>query len=221
MLNAPLDPCLDEVLSPQKLPSKGDVPSCVLVGKKLDDFALKDVNGQTWKYRRYQTAVWCCFNFWYSTCSPCKHAIPHLNELQKKYSPSKLEVIGIACESGTVAEQVHNVISVRGRYGMSYRTLLSGGGPDHCPVVNQFGIAHYPTLVLLDETVRIVCAATSEGWTITLGKRWKSSSTKYSLPDRLDPHSMTLPVVSDGEAERLWRGRGNRERESISPQRRP
>ncbi|HWG46583.1 MAG TPA: redoxin domain-containing protein [Gemmataceae bacterium] len=139
------------------------VPSCVLIGNKLDNFALKDLNGQTWEYKRNHTGRLTLIDFWYTSCTACLHAIPHLNELQRNYGQYKLEVIGIACETGTVAEQVRNVMSMRGRYQMNYRTLLSGGGPRNCPVINQFGVERYPTLFLLDETGTIIWHSDERG----------------------------------------------------------
>jgi thiol-disulfide isomerase/thioredoxin len=132
------------------------VPSCVLVGSKLENFALNDLNGQPWEYRRDREGRLVLLDFWYSTCPACKQAIPHLNALQSRYSAYGLQVIGIACETGTLPEQVENVRRVRGRYVINYLTLLSGGGPDHCPVIKQFGVHHYPTLVLLDESGTIL-----------------------------------------------------------------
>jgi thiol-disulfide isomerase/thioredoxin len=132
------------------------VPSCVLVGNKLENFALNDLNGGTWEYRRDRQGRLVLLDFWYSTCPACKNAIPQLNALQRRYGAYGLEVIGIAVETGAVADQVARVLSVRGRYYVNYMTLLSGGGPDHCPVVKQFGVHSYPTLVLLDESGTII-----------------------------------------------------------------
>ena len=44
--------------------------------------------------------------------------------------------------------------SVRGRYGIGYPTLLSGGS--NCPVQAQFDVHAFPTLILLDENGDIV-----------------------------------------------------------------
>jgi thiol-disulfide isomerase/thioredoxin len=132
------------------------VPSCVLVGNKLENFALKDLRGETWEYRRDRQGRLVLLDFWYSTCPPCKDAIPRLVGLQRDYSAYGLQVIGIACETGPVSRQVANVMSVRGRYYINYLTLLSGGGPENCPVIKQFGVERYPSLVLLDETGTII-----------------------------------------------------------------
>jgi thiol-disulfide isomerase/thioredoxin len=139
------------------------VPSCVLIGNKLENFALDDVNGGTWEYRRDRRGRLVLLDFWYSTCHHCLLAIPHLIDLQKKYGPYGLEVIGIACETGTVPEQVSRVRGVRGRYHINYPTLLSGGDIDHSPVMNQFDVKYFPKLVLLDESGKIIWESSREG----------------------------------------------------------
>lgn len=139
------------------------VPSCGLYGNKLDNFALYDLNGKVWEYKRDHRGRLTLLDFWYHNCGPCLQAIHHLVELQKDYGPYGLEVIGIACETGTVQEQRANVQAVRGRYGMSYLTLLSGGGPGHCPVMDQFQVEYFPLLVLIDADGTIVWRSTRQG----------------------------------------------------------
>lgn len=132
------------------------VPYCVLVGRKLDTFALYDLNGQPWEFRRNHTGRLILIDFWYSTCRPCLQAIPHLVELQRQYGSYGLEVVGVAYEEGKVADQVQKVRSVRGRYTIPYTTLLGGGGPGPCPVKAQFDVHVFPTMILLDESGQIV-----------------------------------------------------------------
>jgi thiol-disulfide isomerase/thioredoxin len=129
---------------------------CVRVGQKLDNFALYNLNGQPWEFRRDRGGRLVLLDFWYSTCGPCLQAIPQLVDLQRKYGSYGLEVIGIAYEKGPTPTQVQKVRQVRGRYGINYTTLLGGGGPDPCPVRTQLEVARFPTLVLLDETGQIV-----------------------------------------------------------------
>jgi thiol-disulfide isomerase/thioredoxin len=133
------------------------VPSCVLEGNRLENFALKDLNGDPWEFRRNRHGRLVLLDFWYSTCGPCLNAIPHLSKLQRTYGPYGLEVVGIAYESGPWAEQVNNVRAIRGRYGINYVTLLGGG--EACPVRKQFGLYNFPTTVLVDERGRILWRA--------------------------------------------------------------
>lgn len=145
------------------------VPYCVLIGRKLDNFALNDVNGQPWEYKRDRSGRLVLLDFWYSSCGPCLQAIPHLGELQRQYGSFGLEVVGVACERGKPADQAQKVRSIRARYNIPYRTLMSGGGTSPCPVVTQFEIHAFPTLILLDESGQIVWR--SEG--LDARQRWE------------------------------------------------
>jgi thiol-disulfide isomerase/thioredoxin len=132
------------------------VPFCVLQGRRLDNFALYDLDGQPWELRRNRTGRVVLIDFWYSTCGPCLQAIPKLVELQRKYGSFGLQVVGVAYEKGSFAEQALKVRGVRGRLNVNYTTLLGGGGNGPCPVRTQFGVERFPTLVLLDASGQIV-----------------------------------------------------------------
>jgi thiol-disulfide isomerase/thioredoxin len=141
--------------SPGVVPaSQVPVPSCVLVGKKLDNFALFDLDGQPWEYKRERRGRLTLVHFWHSSCVPCLYTVPVLVKWQKDYGASGLEVIGIAYEKGERDKQAANVRAIRGRYSINYTTLL--GASEHCPVERDFKVANHPTLVLIDESGEIV-----------------------------------------------------------------
>jgi thiol-disulfide isomerase/thioredoxin len=125
------------------------VPSCVVAGNKVENFALYDINGQPWEFRRHRVGKLVLLDFWFSTCPACLQSMSHLVDLQRRYSQYGLEVVGIADERGTPEEQVLKVRRVRARYGISYTTLLSGG--PHCPVKWQLRVQQFPTVVLLSD----------------------------------------------------------------------
>ncbi len=128
------------------------VPSCVLTGQKLHNFALYGLDGQPWELARQRRGRLLLLDFWGPWCFPCLDAIPHLNILQGNYGPQGLEVIGIAYVEGSLQEQVQKIEHVSRMPGkqITYRVLL-GGERDSCPVLKQFDIRCWPTLVLLDE----------------------------------------------------------------------
>lgn len=129
-------------------------PSCVLVGNKLEQMALLDLEGKTWEFSKNRRGKVVLFDFWYSNCNPCLKSIPHLKELQRLYGPYGLEVIGLAYESGTRPEQVSKVRMVQNRLAVNYNSLLGGG--DSCPVRNQFDVHSFPSLVLVDDKGNIL-----------------------------------------------------------------
>jgi thiol-disulfide isomerase/thioredoxin len=89
----------------------------VRVGSRLDNFALYGLDGKPWELRKQRKGRVVLIDFWYSTCRPCLEALPHLVELDRKYGSFGLEVVGIAYEKGTAAEQAMRVRQVRARYG--------------------------------------------------------------------------------------------------------
>ena len=127
------------------------VPSCQLIGRKLENFALVDLDGNAWEFRKHKTGRLTLIDFWFSTCGPCLTAIPHLVTLQRTYKSYGLEVLGIAYEKGSIPERAAKVKSVRGRYGINYTSLLGQIGSEECPVRSQFQVTSFPTLVLVDE----------------------------------------------------------------------
>jgi thiol-disulfide isomerase/thioredoxin len=132
------------------------VPSCVLNGKQLDNFALRDLSGQPWEYRTQHRGRLVLLDFWGSWCVPCRAAISHLRILQHNYGHYGLEVVGIAYENDApFQEQVRKVQSVRDTWGINYQ-LLMGSSMLYCPVKTQFEVRSFPTLVLLDQNSRII-----------------------------------------------------------------
>jgi thiol-disulfide isomerase/thioredoxin len=130
------------------------VPSCVLTGKQLDNFALFDLSGQPWEYRSHRGRL-VLLDFWGTWCVYCLQSMPRLRILQDTYGRDGLEVIGIAYEDGNPQEQARKVASVRDRLQINYRLLL-GSDMTTCPVKTQFRVTRFPTLILLDENNRII-----------------------------------------------------------------
>jgi thiol-disulfide isomerase/thioredoxin len=131
------------------------IPSCVLTGNTLYNFALYDLNGQPWEFRQHKGRL-VLLDFWGTWCPHCLVSIKDLNYLQDRYGRYGLEVIGIDYEGDVPPQdQIVKVRGARQRYGINYRVLL-GGNQDSCPVRTQFGVRNFPSAFLIDESNRVV-----------------------------------------------------------------
>jgi thiol-disulfide isomerase/thioredoxin len=129
-------------------PGRTPIPSCALIGDKLENFALLDIGLTPWEYKTRKPKLM-LLDFWSTTCVPCREAAYTLSALQNKYGPVGLEVIGIAYEEGTPADQAKRVTLAAQNLHTNYQLLLGGGKT--CPVRRAFQVQRYPTLVLIDE----------------------------------------------------------------------
>jgi len=151
------DPPRPPVLPPTDRLDTGPtrVPSCVLVGNRLENLALKDSKGQPWEYRKHASGKLVLLDFWGTYCPPCRETMPHLNRLQTQFGSRGLEVIGIALESGQDerkdAEMVNKACA---SLKVSYRQLM--GRSAGFDVARQFKIDTMPTLLLVSETGDII-----------------------------------------------------------------
>jgi thiol-disulfide isomerase/thioredoxin len=155
VLNMTVPSSLPQEPTPSSIPQRPmGAPFCVLTGRQLDNFALLDLSGQPWEYRSHRGRL-VLLDFWGTWCVYCLQSMPRLRILQDSYGRDGLEVIGIAYEDGTPAEQARKVASVRDRLQINYRLLL-GSDMTTCPVKTQFRVTRFPTLILLDESNRII-----------------------------------------------------------------
>jgi len=83
------------------------------------NFALKDLNGNTIQLSdlRGKAVV---LNFWATWCPPCKAEIPSFIELQKKYGPQGLQIVGISMDDGGKGV----VVPFARDMGINYKVLL-------------------------------------------------------------------------------------------------
>lgn len=81
-------------------------------------------------------------DFWAVWCAPCVSAVPKLNHLQEELSSLNFEVIGMAVNSGPLAD----VRSFASQHGMEYRVLV---GDDEMPY--RYDVIGYPTYLLIDQ----------------------------------------------------------------------
>jgi peroxiredoxin len=82
-------------------PTLGDVNK--LQGQPAPDFSLTEVDGKTVKLSDFHGKA-VLLNFWATWCEPCKIEMPWFVDLQKKYGPQGLQVIGVAMDDASPKE---------------------------------------------------------------------------------------------------------------------
>ncbi|MES0362755.1 MAG: TlpA disulfide reductase family protein [Desulfobacteria bacterium] len=110
------------------------------------DFALKDLNGRTYRLTDLKGRV-VLLNFFATWCGPCRQEIPDFVQLHKRFNGEGLEVIGVSLdmEAGAVLGPFIN------RYGITYPIVLG----TREVVVDYGGIRGIPTTFVIDDKGKI------------------------------------------------------------------
>src|SRR3954451_20107339 len=87
----------------QRVHHAGGVPPGKLQGKAAPDFSLPTTTGQTMKLSDFRGKA-VLLNFWATWCEPCKVEMPWFVDLQKKYGPQGLQVLGVAMDDAPVKD---------------------------------------------------------------------------------------------------------------------
>ena len=95
-------------------------------------------------------------DFWGSWCRECKTSIEHHRDLQDRVSPSRLQVIGIACEKGeTLNARRASADAAARKLGINYPVLVTTMSGD-CPVQKSLQVQFYPSMILIDREGNIL-----------------------------------------------------------------
>ena len=141
-------------------PAKADAPALCQFNPQtgqLVDFQLPDLDGQPVRFQDFD-ADYVLFDFWGTWCKPCTDSIPHLIDLQKKYGPNKLKIVGVACEKTSPEKRKALVADAAEKLGINYSVLLAGMDGT-CPVQRDFQVQFYPTMVLVDRRGKVLFRA--------------------------------------------------------------
>jgi thiol-disulfide isomerase/thioredoxin len=123
--------------STQQAASPAQGPTDPPRGSMAPGFELKSVaDGKPVQLSSYHGKA-VLLNFWATWCGPCKIEMPWLVDLQKKYSPQGLEIVGVAMDDASDKE----ISDFAHKMGVNY-TILKGtekvgdlyGGVDRLPL---------------------------------------------------------------------------------------
>jgi peroxiredoxin len=125
--------CSDQ--SASKKPDPRDAPDFTLAGTDGKTVTLSDYRGQV-----------VLLHFWATWCPPCRAAIPHEMELQKKYGPKGFTVLGLSLDRNP-----EDLTRFLDRQELNYPVLLV----DDATRAAYGGVPTVPLTILVDRTGRI------------------------------------------------------------------
>jgi peroxiredoxin len=90
-----------------------------LQGQPAPDFTLSTLDGKTMKLSDFHGKA-VLLNFWATWCEPCKVEMPWFVDLQKKYAPQGLQVVGVAMDDASPED----IASFAQKLGVNYPVLI-------------------------------------------------------------------------------------------------
>jgi len=134
-------------------------PACVVSGGRVVALRLPDADGRTYDFTQRRARL-TLFDFWGTWCGPCLRAVPEVSRLNSTYGGAGLEVIGVACERGALAENARKVRDTRQKLGINYRLVMADAAGS--TVQEQFHVNALPTIILADADGTIVWRGSPE-----------------------------------------------------------
>ena len=90
-----------------------------LLNQPAPDFALASLDGKTLKLSDYHGKA-VLLNFWATWCEPCKIEMPWFVDLQRKYGPQGLQVLGVAMDDAPAKD----IADFSQKMGVNYPILI-------------------------------------------------------------------------------------------------
>lgn len=116
----------------------------VTLPDELPAFTMKDTDGVTRSSSEWSGKV-LIVNYWATWCPPCLEEMPTLIEIQSKYAPQGVQVVGIAVDK---LEQVKEFMEL---YGVNFPVVV--GGDDAIQLGQKMGnhISALPYTAIFDQ----------------------------------------------------------------------
>lgn len=125
-------------------------------GTTAPDWKLVSLKGDTVSLKQLRDKV-VLLDFFYNSCYPCRLAVPHLQEIHKKYSEQDVVVIGI----DPVDKKTTDLKAFLDKAGVTYTVLLADKD-----LAKKYQVTGYPTIYILDGGGKVFFAVSGFGETL-------------------------------------------------------
>jgi thiol-disulfide isomerase/thioredoxin len=109
------------------------------IGEKADTFKALSLTNEKIDTKKFLGDV-IVYNFWFTTCGPCKAEIPKLNQLKEKYKGKNVHFIAIALDPD------YKIIPFLNKIPLNYDIIPEGQW-----VSEKFDVHSYPTNIIVDK----------------------------------------------------------------------
>ncbi len=145
-----LDPVLNDYRFYKEVKSRIDGIESTKVGETVPNFTTgRTLDGSEFRFSDLR-GKYVLIDFWGTWCNPCIKEMPRVKEYKDKYK-GKLVVIGV--NKGDGKKEIVKFIEKR---GFDWFQIMSGEKADQENIVLMFGVAGYPTKILIDPQGKVI-----------------------------------------------------------------
>jgi len=117
--------------------------------KSLPQVNLKDMKNKTQSLEKLTEGRITLINFWATYCVPCRKEMKHLNRLNKTYSDSNVQVLGISIDDSRTVGRVKSMVKSQ---KLKYAILLD----TEQKLYKNFNTTAMPFSILVDAQGKIL-----------------------------------------------------------------
>jgi cytochrome c biogenesis protein CcmG, thiol:disulfide interchange protein DsbE len=110
-------------------------------GQAAPNFKVISTSGQAISLENYRGYV-LVIDFFATWCIPCRASVPHIVEMNRKYSKQGLQVLGLSADD----DEDHTIKSFADEYRINYPVALAGE-----TVQTDFGIRSVPIMFVINK----------------------------------------------------------------------
>ncbi len=133
--------------------------------------------------------------FWFTTCGPCRQAVPHINKLAREFGPKGLKSYAVTFDKTAAVQEYLKEVPIVSPIAIDTAHAT----------IKPYGVTAFPTTFLIGKDGKVLACANPDAFTEQViadalaGKPIKVTPTEspaMSAPDTTVPASIIPPVAS-------------------------